>query len=112
MRQAGILAAAGIFALDNNIERLVLDHENALLLYDGLKEIPYLFGKLSKVQTNMLFIDLDENVNFQANQQMVVAKALINTSFKIYPGMAVQCRVICDEITIFEFLKRGIHLRF
>ena len=58
------------------------------------------------------FIDLDENVNFQANQQMVVAKALINTSFKIYPGMAVQCRVICDEITIFEFLKRGIHLRF
>ena len=58
------------------------------------------------------FIDLDENVNFQANQQMVVAKALINTNFKIYPGMAVQCKVICDEITIFEFLKRGIHLRF
>jgi len=58
------------------------------------------------------FIDLDENVNFQANQQMVIAKALINSSYKIYPGMAVQCKVICDEITIFEFLKRGMHLRF
>ena len=58
------------------------------------------------------FIDLDENVNFQANQQMVIAKALINSNYKIYPGMAVQCKVICDEITIFEFLKRGIRLRF
>ena len=59
------------------------------------------------------FIDLDENVNLMTNQQMVVAKAVISGSFhKIYPGMAVQCKVICDEITIFEFLKRGIHLRF
>ncbi len=57
------------------------------------------------------FIDLEENVNFQANQQMVIAKALIHSNYKIYPGMAVQCKVICDKITIFEFLKRGIHLR-
>jgi hypothetical protein len=59
------------------------------------------------------FIDLDENVNLLANQQLVIAKALVNKSFRgIYAGMAVQCTVICDEITIFEFLKRGIHLKF
>jgi hypothetical protein len=59
------------------------------------------------------FIDLEKNVNFLASQQMVIAKALINSGFhKINSGMAVQCKVICDEITIFEFLKRGIHLRF
>ncbi len=59
------------------------------------------------------FIDLDENVNVLANQQLVIAKALVNKSVKgIYAGMAVQCTVICDEITIFEFLKRGIHLKF
>ncbi len=59
------------------------------------------------------FIDLDENVNLMSNQQMVIAKALIEgKARKIYPGMAVQCKVMCDEITIFEFLKRGIHLKF
>ena len=47
------------------------------------------------------------------NQQMVIAKALIEgKARKIYPGMAVQCKVICDEITLFQFLKRGIHFRF
>ena len=59
------------------------------------------------------FINLDENVNLLANQQMVMAKAIINAGFcNIYPGMAVHCMVICDEITIFEFLKRGLRLRF
>ena len=59
------------------------------------------------------FIDLDENVNLLANQQLVIAKAMVNKSFNgIYAGMAVQCRVICDEITIFEFLNRGINLKF
>jgi hypothetical protein len=59
------------------------------------------------------YTDLDENVNLLANQQMVIAKALVNESFQgIYAGMAVQCSVICDEITIFEFLKRGIRLKF
>lgn len=59
------------------------------------------------------FIDLDENVNLLANQQLVIAKALVNQSVQgIYAGMAVPCSVICDEITIFEFLKRGIRLKF
>lgn len=59
------------------------------------------------------FLDLDENVSLVTNQQLVIAKALVDKSFQgIYAGMAVQCTVICDEITIFEFLKRGIHLKF
>lgn len=60
-----------------------------------------------------VFLDLDENVNLLANQQMVIAKALVNKNVQgIYAGMAVPCSVICDEITIFEFLKRGIRLKF
>ena len=59
------------------------------------------------------YIDLDENVSLLSNQQMVVAKAIINKKIRnIYPGMAVQCEVICDEITIFEFLTRNLLLRF
>lgn len=59
------------------------------------------------------FVGLDNNINMAANEQMLIAKAVINLKLKrVYPGMAVQCEVICDKITIFEFLKRGIHLRF
>ncbi len=64
-------------------------------------------------ETDASFAGLDENVGMSSNQQMVIAKAVVDNNInRIYPGMAVQCKVICDEITIFSFLKRGIHLRF
>ena len=40
MRQAGIVAAAGVYALENNVERLAEDHANARLLADRLAEVP------------------------------------------------------------------------
>lgn len=58
------------------------------------------------------FIDLDENVSLFSDQQLVMAKAVISGGqFKLYPGMAVQCTVLCDRITILEFLTRSIQLR-
>ncbi|MBN2788944.1 MAG: low-specificity L-threonine aldolase [Candidatus Delongbacteria bacterium] len=61
MRQAGLLAEAGIYALQNNVQRLAIDHENAKILSDGLNNIPELQSKISEVQTNMMFVDVDEN---------------------------------------------------
>lgn len=59
------------------------------------------------------FIDLDENVSFLSDQQLVMAKAVITGGqFKLYPGMAVQCKVLCDRITILDYLMRSIQLRF
>ena len=40
LRQAGIIAAAGLYALDHHVDRLAEDHENARALADGLAEIP------------------------------------------------------------------------
>lgn len=58
------------------------------------------------------FLNLDKNVNFMSNQQMVIAKAEINESLNmIVPGMAVKCRVICDEVTLLRFIKRELKLR-
>lgn len=57
MRQAGILAAAGLFALENNIGRLLEDHQNAAYLAEGLEQIPALKGKI-QVQTNMVFVEV------------------------------------------------------
>jgi threonine aldolase len=58
MRQAGILAAAAMYALDNNIERLKDDHEHARLFASELAGIPSLTIDLNEVQTNMIFIDI------------------------------------------------------
>jgi len=58
MRQAGILAAAGILALTEMVERLAEDHRNAKMLADGLAEIPGF--TVTANDTNMVFFKLDE----------------------------------------------------
>lgn len=60
MRQAGILAAAGIYALENNIKRLEQDHQNAELLAKGLQEITEISVDYPSAQTNMVFIQVGE----------------------------------------------------
>ncbi len=56
MRQAGFLAAAGIYALDHHVSRLQDDHDNATRLATGLKEIKLLM--LTMPDTNILFVDV------------------------------------------------------
>lgn len=58
MRQSGILAAAGIHALKNNINRLAEDHSNAIALADGLNGISDIM--VESVSTNMIFITCAE----------------------------------------------------
>jgi len=57
MRQAGILAAAGLIALQQGPEKLVQDHANAKFLADGLAQIPGITIDPAKVQTNILICD-------------------------------------------------------
>ncbi len=57
MRQAGYLAAAGIYALDNHLERLRDDHAHAWQLADALTELPWVTN-IRPVQTNILIFDL------------------------------------------------------
>ncbi|MFO7445188.1 MAG: GntG family PLP-dependent aldolase [Ignavibacteriaceae bacterium] len=52
MRQLGILAAAGLHALKNNVARLAEDHQKAKLLYDALKNIPSI--EADEVETNII----------------------------------------------------------
>lgn len=63
MRQAGILAAAGIYALTHHIERLQEDHANALALARGLASIDGLEIDPQSVQTNILFADIKADMN-------------------------------------------------
>ena len=59
MRQAGIIAAAGSYALQNHIERLDEDHQNAQRLADALKEIEELQILPGSGETNMVFFQMD-----------------------------------------------------
>ena len=56
MRQAGVLAAAGLIALEKMPARLEEDHQNAKLLADLLKEAPQLDVEPQKVRTNILMV--------------------------------------------------------
>jgi threonine aldolase len=60
MRQAGSIAAAGLYALDNNVERLAEDHENARVLADGLAQIPDVEIDPSTVETNIVIFGVPD----------------------------------------------------
>jgi len=59
MRQAGFLAAAGIYALDNNIERLAEDHKRAKEIGEVLQNLPFI-KKVEPVETNILIFEIDD----------------------------------------------------
>jgi threonine aldolase len=59
MRQVGVLAAAGLIALDSMVDRLAEDHAHARTLAEGLSELPGVRCDLSRVQTNLVYFDLD-----------------------------------------------------
>jgi len=61
MRQAGILAAAGIIAIENMVERLGEDHKNARILGEGLADIGGIKVDLKTIQTNMVYFDLNKS---------------------------------------------------
>jgi threonine aldolase len=60
LRQAGIVAAAGLYALDHNVERLAEDHENARVLAEGIAELAGARIDPSKVETNIVIFEVDD----------------------------------------------------
>ncbi len=76
MRQAGILAAAGIFALQHHVQRLADDHANAALLSQELARIAAAHSKLAghtivhAAQTNIVFMDMAEDLALEFVQHL------------------------------------------
>lgn len=68
MRQAGVLAAAGIVALEQQVDQLREDHANARKLAEGIARTPGLSVNLASVQTNMVYFDLNETLPFDADE--------------------------------------------
>ncbi|MFV9685022.1 low-specificity L-threonine aldolase [Pseudomonas sp. NY15367] len=76
MRQAGVLAAAGLYALQHQVERLAEDHTKAARLGEALAELGY---SVEPVQTNMVYVQLGERASkvgaFMAERRIVVSAA-------------------------------------
>ena len=76
MRQAGVLAAAGLYALQHQVERLAEDHAKAAHLGEALAGLGY---SVEPVQTNMVYVQLGERAGqikaFMAERGIVVSAA-------------------------------------
>ena len=69
MRQVGVIAAAGIIALETMIDRLAEDHEHARLLAQGLAQVSGVRIDATSVQTNIVVLNVDDGAAFQRRLQ-------------------------------------------
>lgn len=81
MRQAGVIAAAGIVALEQMVERLPDDHSTARVLAEGLAEIPGLDVDLDVVQTNIVYATLSGSISAPALNAALNAEGIRGNVF-------------------------------
>ena len=109
MRQAGIIAAAGLYALENNVARLAEDHENAKSLARGLNELDELDVQYSESQTNMVFVNLSgidsgELTEFLAERAIVIN---CNDTVRLVPHLDISESDIRGVVAAFKaYLSR------
>ena len=97
MRQAGVLAAAGIIALSGHVARLAEDHENARTLALGLAEIGELSVDPTAVQTNMVFVSLDNG------------RTALLTEFLRQQGILISGRETIRLVTHLDVTTEDVH---
>lgn len=63
MRQVGIIAAAGIYAIRNNLKLLIEDHKNAKIFANLISNLPSIYIDINSVETNIVIFKLSNNIN-------------------------------------------------
>lgn len=112
MRQAGMLAGAGLYALKNNVNRLKEDHEHARLIGEHLKKKDWVDSVL-EVQTNIVVANLTkdeyvEQVVRQLNEKGVLIMSFGGSAIRFVTHLDLdkeainQCLTIIDEVSIVE----------
>jgi threonine aldolase len=76
MRQAGIIAAGGVYALRHHVERLAEDHANARRLAQGLAELPGVKLDPAEVETNLVFFDLTGAIDAATAVERLLARGV------------------------------------
>lgn len=103
MRQAGVLAAAALHALEHHRERLKDDHANAQRLAEGIRTIKGLSIPLA-VETNMVFIDVDPKLGSAGD----IVNRLKAMNVLCLPTMAHRVRMVCHLDVHADMIPRAI----
>ncbi len=104
MRQAGYLAAAGIFALENNVSRLADDHRHACLIADALKQKDFV-GAILPVETNILIFEVKEKFT-----PALLANVLLENEIMVLVISPTQVRMVLHLDITPEMVDKTIQL--
>ncbi|HEX4333021.1 MAG TPA: low-specificity L-threonine aldolase [Usitatibacter sp.] len=106
MRQVGILAAAGLYAFEHNVDRLAEDHANAERLAKGLAALGL---KIDPVQTNMVFaaVPKESVAGLKAHLEKNGVVALVSPKLRLVTHLDVDAAAIDRAVAVFaEFFQR------
>lgn len=104
LRQAGIVAAAALYALDHHVERLADDHRHARQFAEGVASLSGLRLDLATVESNLVFFEVDESLG-TAEQ---LARALHSEGVRVFAVGAQRIRV-CTHLDVgAEAVERAI----
>ncbi|CAN7134562.1 unnamed protein product [Brassica rapa subsp. narinosa] len=98
MRQIGVLCAAALVALQENLPKLQFDHKKAKLLAEGLNQMKGIRINVAAVETNMIFMDMEDGSRLTAEK---LRKSLTECGILVLPGNSSRIRmVVHHQITI------------
>ncbi|MEE8421196.1 MAG: GntG family PLP-dependent aldolase [Dehalococcoidia bacterium] len=100
MRQSGVLAAAALYALEHNVERLTEDHANARRLAEGLAELPHVTLDPATVETNIVFFELDGDAAAEFRARLADEGVLCSGTSATRMRMLTHLDVDVDDIDV------------
>jgi threonine aldolase len=116
MRQAGIIAAPGIVALESMIDRLEEDHRNAKRLAEGIAKIEGIQIELSRVQTNMVCFDIsglgasDDLFLSKLKQKGILALTVAKNKVRVVTHRGIEKEHVEKSIAAIERISNELHL--
>lgn len=108
MRQAGVLAAAGIYALQNNINRLAQDHLHTKQIQQALQE-KYFIGEIFPVETNIIIFEIKEKYTAPEfitllKENNILAIAISNTQIRIVVHLDITENMVQQTLEVIKKL--------
>ena len=105
MRQVGVIAAAALYALDHNVDRLAEDHANARRLAEGWAELPGIVLDPATVETNIVVFDIDAS---RLGTAAEFAKRLEERGVRLFDVGPTRCRAVTHLDVDAEGIERAI----
>lgn len=111
MRQAGYMAAAGLYALEHNVDRLQEDHDRAKVLEEALAALDYV-ELIRPVQTNILIFDIKPSSSTEAfiaylNEHDIYAAAMGPTTMRFVTHLDIDDEMISKVVQVLRGFTKG-----